>query len=54
MQRLPSSGMVHHGGRRVAERGHVAIEIGGVMRLLVYMTQNNVLSVNFSMVTVSL
>ena len=45
MQRLSSSGMGHHGGRRVAECGHVARKIGGVVGLLVYMTQNGGLSV---------
>jgi len=31
MHRLSSSVMVHHGGRRVAECGLVASEIGGVV-----------------------
>ena len=46
--------MVHHGGRRVAECGPVASEIGGVVGLLVYMIQNGGLSACFPMVTVSL
>ena len=44
MHRLSSSGMVHHGGRGVVECGSVASEIGGVVGLLVYMTQNDGLS----------
>ncbi len=54
MLRLSSSGMIHHEGRRVAECGHVASEIiGGVVELLVYMTQNGGLSACFPMVIVS-
>ena len=53
MHRLSSSGMVHHGGRRVAECGPVASKIGGVVGLLVYMTQNGGLSACFPMVIVS-
>ena len=53
MHRLSSSGMVHHGGRRVAECGPLASEIGGVDGLLVYMTQNGGLSACFPMVVVS-
>ena len=53
MHHLSSSGMVHHGGRRVAECGHVASEIGGVVGLLVYMTQNGGLSACSPMVIVS-
>ncbi len=33
------SGIVHHGGRDVAEGGHVARKIGGVIGLSVYITQ---------------
>ena len=40
MQRLSSSGIVHHGGRSVDECGPVAREIGGVVGLLMYITQN--------------
>ena len=40
MHRLPSSWMVHHGGRKVAECGPAVSEIGGVVGLLVYMNQN--------------
>ena len=54
MYRLSSSGIVHHGGRRVAEFGPVASEIGGVVGLLVYITQNGDLSACFPMVIVSL
>jgi hypothetical protein len=53
MLRLSSSGMVYHWGRRDAECGHVTIEIGGAMGLLVYMTQNDGLSDYFPMVIVS-
>ena len=53
MQRLSSSGMVHHGGRRVAECGHVASKVGGVVGLLVYMTQHDGLSACFPIVIVS-
>jgi hypothetical protein len=53
MHRLSSSGMAHHGGRRVAECGLVASEIGGMVGLLVYMTQNGGLSACFPMVIVS-
>ena len=53
MHRVSSSGMVHHGGRRVVECGPVASEIGGVVGLLVYMTQNGGLSTCFSIVIVS-
>jgi hypothetical protein len=53
MHRLSSSGMVHHGKRRGAECGPVASEIGGVMGLLVYITQNSDLSACFPMATVS-
>ncbi len=52
MHRLSSSGTVYHGGRRVAECGPVANEIGGVVGLLVYMTQNGGLSACFPMVIV--
>ncbi len=38
MHRLYFSGMLHHGGHKVAECGPVASEIGGVVGLLVYMT----------------
>jgi len=54
MQRLFSSGMVHHGGYRVAECAHVASEIGRVMGLLVYMTKKGGLSACFLEVVVSL
>ena len=53
MHRLSSSGMAHHGGRRVAGYWHVASKIGGVVGLLVYMTQNDGLSACFLMVIVS-
>ncbi len=39
MQRLPVSDMVHHGWRSVGERGPVENGIGGVIGMLVYMTQ---------------
>ena len=39
MQSLSSSGMVHHGGRRVACLGPVESAGGGVVGLAVYMTQ---------------
>ena len=39
MQRLPVSGIVHHGWRNVSERGPAESGIGGVIGLLVYMTQ---------------
>ena len=52
MHRLSSSGMVHHEGHKVAECGHVASEIGGVVGFLVYMTQNGGLSACFPMVIV--
>jgi len=51
--RLSSSGMVHHGGRRVAECGHVASEIGGVVGLFVYMNKNDGLFACFPMVILS-
>ena len=50
MHRLSSSRMVHHGRRRVAECGHVASGIGGVVGLLVYMTLIGGLSACFPMV----
>ena len=53
MHRLSSSGIAHHGGRRVAEYGPVASEIGKVVGMLVYMTQNFGLSACFPMVIVS-
>ena len=53
MRRLSSSEMVHHGERRVAKCGPVASEIGGVMELLVYMTQSGGLSACFPMGIVS-
>ena len=53
MHRLSSSGMVHHGGRRVAECGPIASETGGVVGLLMYTTRNGDLSACFSMVIVS-
>ena len=43
----------HHGGRRMAECGPVASEIGGKMGLLAYMTQNGGLYACFPMVIVS-
>ena len=54
MQRLSSSGMVHHVGLRVAECGHVASEIDGVMGLLVYMAYISGLSACYPMVAVNL
>ncbi len=54
MQRLSFSGMVHHGGHRVAECGPEASNIGGVVRFSVYMTQNGYLCACVPMVTVSL
>ncbi len=53
MHLLSFSGMVHHGGLKVAECGPVASEIGEVVGLWVYMTQNGGLSAIFPMVTVS-
>ncbi len=53
MNHLSSSGMVHHGGHRVVECGLVASEIGGMVGLLVYITQNSGLSACFPMVIVS-
>ncbi len=53
IHRLSSYMMVHHGGRRVAECGPVASKIGGVVGLLVCMTQNGGLSACFPMVNVS-
>ena len=38
--RRSSSGIVYHGGKRVACRGLVAWAGGGVCGLVVYMTQN--------------
>ncbi len=42
MHSLSFSGIVHHGGRSVAECGPVAREMGGVGGLLVYITQTPV------------
>ena len=53
MHRISSFGVVHHWGRRVAKCGPVASEIGGVVGLLVYMTQNGGLFACFPMVIVS-
>ena len=53
MHLLSFSGMVHHGGRKVAEGGPVASKIGGMVGLWVYMTQNGGLSSIVPMVTVS-
>ncbi len=50
---LSSSGMVHHRRRSGDECGLVAIEIGGVLGLLVCMTQSDGLSACFQMVTTS-
>ncbi len=50
---LSFSGMVHHVGRKVAECGPVAIEIGGMLGLWVYMARNGGLSTILSIVTVS-
>jgi hypothetical protein len=47
------SGVVHHLGRKVAERGPVSSEIGGMVGLWVYMTQNGGHSAIFPMVAVS-
>ena len=41
MHSLSFSGIVHHGGRSVAECRPVAREIGGVGGLLVYITLNS-------------
>ncbi len=46
--------MVHHKGRKVAECGPVASEIGEDVGLWVYVTQNGGFSAIFPMVTVSL
>jgi hypothetical protein len=54
MQRLSSLGMVHHGGRSVAKCGPVASEIGKVIGLLAYITQNSGLSACFATATVHL
>ena len=53
MHSLSFSGIVHHGGRSVAECGPVAREMGGVGGLLVYITQNSGRSACLPMVTVS-
>ncbi len=53
MQSLSFSGIVHHGGRSVAECGPVAREIGGVGGLLVYITQNSGRLAYLPMVTVT-
>ena len=53
MHSLSFSGIVHHGGRSVAECGPVAREIGGVSGFLVYITQNSGRSAYLPMVTVS-
>ena len=53
MPSLSFYGIVHHGGRSVAECGPVAREIGGVGGLLVYITQNFGRSACLPMVTVS-
>ncbi len=53
MHSLSLSGIVHHGGRSVAERGPVDRELGGVDGLLVYITQNSGRSAYLPMVTVT-
>jgi len=53
MQCLSSSGIVHHGGRSVAECGSMASETRDMVGLLVYITQNGDLSASFSIVAVS-
>ena len=53
MHSLSFSGIVHHGGRSVAERGPVDRELGGVDGLLVYITQNSGRSAYLPMVTVT-
>jgi len=50
MHRLSVSGMAHHGWRSVSARGPVESGIGGVMVLLVYMTQLGCLSACLPMV----
>ncbi len=52
MHLLSFAGTVHHVGRKMAECGPVASEIGKVVGLWVYMTQNGGLSAIFPMVTV--
>ena len=46
-------GIVHQGGRSVAECGPVAREMGGLVGLSVYITQNSGRSACLPMVTVS-
>jgi hypothetical protein len=53
MQSLSFYGIVHHGGRSVAECGPVAREMGGVGGLLVYITRNSGRSAYLPIVTVS-
>ncbi len=53
MRLLIFSGMFDHGGRKVAEGGPGASEIGGVVGLWVYMTQNDGISAISPMVTAS-
>ena len=53
MHNLSFSGIVHQGGRSVAESGPVAREIGGVGGLSVYITQNSGRSACLPMVAVS-
>ena len=53
MHSLSFSGIVHHGGRSVAECGPVARGMEGVGGLLVYITQNSGRSACLPMVTVS-
>ena len=53
MHSLSIFGIVHHGGRSVTECGPVAMEMGDVGGLLVYITQNSGRSANWPMVTVS-
>ena len=53
MHSLSFSGIVHQGGRSVAECGPVAKEIGGVGGLPVYITQNPGRSAYLPTVTVA-
>ena len=53
MHSLPFSGIVHHGGRSVAECGSVAKVIGSVGGLSVYITKKTGRSAYLPIVTVN-